>query len=421
MTFEFLNLPKLKIHLMFEKTNGNHRFYADAVQRFYDEASALHPKLLFTAKKYQYGFAACVLPKEFDTYFMAIEASARRNYKKAQRLGYVFRRIDYNEHLDDIRDIWTSTPVRQGLMPQNFLEGRVRPIADPPSRTHYQDYPYFGVFKDNKLVAYAACLVTGELCSLNDLYGHDRYLNDGIVPMLVIEIARECIQTYPTVKYFAYGTYFGASESMRRFKRKFLFLPHRVSWVLSSPVEPDAAQGPMLVYQLQLENIPSDEPLPEGRMIIVNHPLSLLVHFVSWARNWGLKQAVRASLKVMSQKRAFYGVMLGGRIVHSAWANFGFCRYYSVEPESVVLGTLWTSPPFRGKGLAPAAMRRLMRYLFSRGYRRFYVDVAPNNQPSVRAIEKAGFQLQRRLNEAAVKPPVNVAEPVLVKGDRLLV
>jgi hypothetical protein len=233
---KFIKLPKIQINLMFEKTAENEPFFAEAVQRFYRDATALHPKFLFTARKYEYGFAACLLPRDFETYFMKVDASARRNFKKAVRMGYTFRRIQYNDHLEDIRDIWMSTPVRQGVLPQEMIEGRVHPINDPPTKTMFQDYPYYGIFKGEKLVAYAASLISGELCSLNDLWGHATYLEDGIVPFLIMNLAKELITAYPIVKFFGYGTYFGASESMRRFKRKFLFMPHRVAWILQTEV-----------------------------------------------------------------------------------------------------------------------------------------------------------------------------------------
>jgi hypothetical protein len=233
--FELMNLPHIEINLQLEKTAGNDPFFETAVRRFYRDAWTPHPKLLYFGRKYQYGFAACPVPAAFDDYFRRLDSSARRNHRKAVREGYVFKRLDYNAHLEDVREIWQSAPVRQGIMPLEFREGKVRPITDPPSSSMYQDYPYFGVFKDGKLVCYAGCLISGDLCSLNDIFGHDKYLEAGVVPFAIIEIMRMVMVSYPSVKYYGYGTYFGASESMRRFKRKLLFLPHRVTWRLQTP------------------------------------------------------------------------------------------------------------------------------------------------------------------------------------------
>src|SRR5438105_2464499 len=99
--------------------------------------------------------------------------------------------------LNDILTFLQLPKVTINLMPEAMREGHVVPIADPPSRNAFQDYPYFGVFKADKLVAYAAGLVTGELCSLNDLYGHADYMEDGVVPLAIVETARCLFETYP--------------------------------------------------------------------------------------------------------------------------------------------------------------------------------------------------------------------------------
>src|SRR5262245_11733212 len=117
---------------MLDKTANNDFFYGQVVRTFYNHAVSRHPKWLLV-KNYEYGFTICELPGNFETYFMNVEASARRNYKKALRLGYRMRRFDFNGHLEDIRQIWKSTPIRQGeLLPENIRTGDVRPIADPP-------------------------------------------------------------------------------------------------------------------------------------------------------------------------------------------------------------------------------------------------------------------------------------------------
>ena len=117
-------------------------------------------------------------------------------------------------------------------MPRDLLARRAGPHSNPLSLTNVHDYPYFGVMKDGTLVAYASCLVAGELCELQTIYGHADFLSDGVVPLLIASIGDLLPANYPEVRYFAYGTYFGATETMKRFKRKFLFSPHHVKWVL---------------------------------------------------------------------------------------------------------------------------------------------------------------------------------------------
>jgi hypothetical protein len=185
----------------------------------------------------------CRLPGTFDEYFMRVEGSARRNYKKALREGCAVRRIQFNDHLEAIREVRMSADVRQGRpMPEEYRRGLVAPSTDPPSRSPLHDYPYFGVFLGDKMVGYAGCLVAGEVCSLEHILGHADHLAVGAVPQLIIGIAQHLYRHHPQVRYYTYGMYFGGGEGLRRFKRKFDFLPHRVDWVLGGePVDAVAA------------------------------------------------------------------------------------------------------------------------------------------------------------------------------------
>lgn len=223
-------LPKVTIHLMKLETQGNDPFFAKLTEDFYRECVSRHPKFPLIRRS-QYGVALCELPKEPDGYFNKIESSARRNHRKAVREGCTFRRINFNDHLEDIRGIWMSTDTRQGkLMPEEFLQGAVNRINDPVSLTNMHDYPYYGVFFNDRLVGYMGCLVSGEYGGIQQIYGHAGHLQLGIVPQLVIGFADAINKNFPHVRYMSYGNFFGAGETMQRFKKKFLLFPHNVEW-----------------------------------------------------------------------------------------------------------------------------------------------------------------------------------------------
>ena len=223
-------LPRVTINLMHAATRENDPFFDRLVSGFYAETRRRHRRFP-VIRHWQYGVALCVLPKSFDEYFMSVEAAARRNFKKAARLGYVFDRIVHNDRLAGMTEIHQSAEIRQGRMPEKMLTRPVAANTDPASRTNIHDYPYFGILKDGKLVAYAGCMVSGELFMIEQIYGHAAHHSDGVVPMLIISMAKHILERYPNVKYYGYGTFYGAGTTLRRFKRKFLFLPHRVEWV----------------------------------------------------------------------------------------------------------------------------------------------------------------------------------------------
>lgn len=230
---ELARLPEVTIDLMMRATRENDPFYERMVRDFYGETRARHRRFPLL-RHWRYGVALCPLPATADDYFASIEAAARRNYKKAQRLGYRFERLEHNRFLSDMKEIHSSTDVRQGRMPDHLVHGEVKPCSDPPSRTNVHDYPYFGILKDGKLVAYSGSLVAGEAFLIEQLYGHAAHHADGVVPMLLIEMAGHIRAHYPHVKYYVNEMYYGAGETMRRFKRKFGFLPHKVRWVLGA-------------------------------------------------------------------------------------------------------------------------------------------------------------------------------------------
>ena len=222
---------------MLSETRLNDPFYGHVVEEFYQSARQRHPKFPLI-RKMEYGVAVCVLPPTFDDYLKLIEASARRNLKKAARNGYSLQRINFNDYLEDIRAIRQSTEVRQGKVPDDFLNGPVMPCQNPPSLNPNHDYPYFGVLQAGQLYAYAGCLIAGELCMIEHIFGHAARQEDGIVPMLYVGIAEYLFAHHPQVRYYGYDTYFGATPSMRRFKKKFHFLPHRVQWLLGQDNHP---------------------------------------------------------------------------------------------------------------------------------------------------------------------------------------
>lgn len=227
-----MQMPQIDVDLMHHRTADNHPFFGSVVQQFFADARRRHRRL-FVVPQLKYGVAICSLPDEFDQYFMSIDAAARRNCKKSARLGYEVRRIDFNSHRGDIQEIRQSATIRQGQVPESYLSGDVGTCTDPKSNSNCHDYAYFGTIRDERLYAYAGCFIAGELCMIQHILGHAKYQQDCVVPLLIVEIARMLYRHYPHVRYYGYGTYFGAAKNMRRFKRKFLFQPHVVSFRLN--------------------------------------------------------------------------------------------------------------------------------------------------------------------------------------------
>ena len=230
---EAVQLPRLRIDLRADAVKGRDPHYHALTESYFRHATSRHPKMPLMGRL-QLGVAVCQLPTSPDGYRSQLPSTAQRNIRKAERAGYRFERIDYNAHLDAITDIHRSSQERQGRALSAQLLATTPPTDTPASNLDSHDYPFFGVFHpDGRLVAYACCFVAGELCSIDRIFGHHDHLSAGVVPLLIARIAEDTIQHRPGVRHLTYGTYFGASPTLRRFKRKFQFVPHRVTWLLS--------------------------------------------------------------------------------------------------------------------------------------------------------------------------------------------
>jgi hypothetical protein len=131
-------LPRVTINLEAARARVNDPFYMQLVEEFYRGTRRRHRRFPLIRSQ-TVGVAVCPLPCKFDDYFMQIEAAARRNVKKARRLGYEFHRIAYNDYLADVRTIRRSSVERQGALPEEFLNGDITPSNDPPSRDEAHD------------------------------------------------------------------------------------------------------------------------------------------------------------------------------------------------------------------------------------------------------------------------------------------
>jgi len=217
--FQIIRLPRVTLNMKCQdKVHG---------REFFDYFTRPHSKLKVVRNK-SLGVEVIRLRdfNSFEAYLNTINGKNSAAYyaRKALSRGYQLKIIDRNQYLDDIYEINTSSPIRQGKQMEPVYH--IKP-------THYEsnpDYLYFGVVDaKGKLHAYCWVMAAGEVAMVITLLGHHQTLNDGTMYLLITRIV-EKLFTIPTVKYFTYDTYFGASEGLRQFKEKNGFKPHIVKW-----------------------------------------------------------------------------------------------------------------------------------------------------------------------------------------------
>lgn len=146
------------------------------------------------------------IPDSPATYLAQIGDKSRNMIRKAQRAGYVHRDVDPNDYLDDILAIRTSDPLRQGKEIPDYFKVRPTSAYDQPfnSSCAYHGDAFFGVFKEDRLVAYATIFFYGELGQVNHILGHKDHLNEGVMNLLVSSMVASIIAHRPWVRAINY-------------------------------------------------------------------------------------------------------------------------------------------------------------------------------------------------------------------------
>jgi ribosomal-protein-alanine N-acetyltransferase len=96
----------------------------------------------------------------------------------------------------------------------------------------------------------------------------------------------------------------------------------------------------------------------------------------------------------------FFAIAVDGEAV----GGIGYTLHEDVERVSAEIG-YWLGTPFWGRGIVTAALGALTRHAFDRhaDLRRIYAVPFVWNSASVRVLEKAGYRLEGRMRQSAIK------------------
>lgn len=172
---------------------------------------------------------------EADAYEKAIAPRTRTKIRKAERLGYAVAAIRYDDFLDEIFAIRTSTPTRQGrALPEQYFR-KPSPSTDADSYCPRHHERTYGVFHDNALIAYCTIRFYGEIASVQEILGHKDFLaNDGMMYLLILRVVEDIRSTKPWVRGLNY-LYVTGWDGLIDFKKRARFLPRRTIVTRAAP------------------------------------------------------------------------------------------------------------------------------------------------------------------------------------------
>jgi [ribosomal protein S5]-alanine N-acetyltransferase len=96
----------------------------------------------------------------------------------------------------------------------------------------------------------------------------------------------------------------------------------------------------------------------------------------------------------------FFAIAVDGKAV----GGIGYTLHQDVERISAEIG-YWLGTPFWGRGIMTAALMALTRYAFDQHaeLRRIYAVPFAWSGASIRVLEKAGYRLEGRMRQSAIK------------------
>jgi GNAT superfamily N-acetyltransferase len=137
---------------------------------------------------------------------------------------------------------------------------------------------------------------------------------------------------------------------------------------------------------------------------------------VSFARDVGTDSTKTFTARLSDRTQCFL-VLDDTTVLHSSWVTTAAAwtrevqRYFCPPAGEAYIYESFTRSEVRGRGIYPFALESICRLLASRGIRRVWVGVEDGNEPSLRAITKAGFEpgfeirYRRRLGRLTVSGP----------------
>lgn len=158
--------------------------------------------------------------------------TGRKRADRAVRLGYRFDDVLRHERADDIYEINTSKPERQG---RQMSEG----YRKPPSTTPDPEYPCsrhgvhpYGVMGDDgRMRAYLWLYRAGELALVSQILGHGEHEPNDVMFLLFQGVVEREIGNGPG--WLIYNRHDSGMAGLREFKTRLGFEPRYVRWKLA--------------------------------------------------------------------------------------------------------------------------------------------------------------------------------------------
>lgn len=103
---------------------------------------------------------------------------------------------------------------------------------------------------------------------------------------------------------------------------------------------------------------------------------------------------IKILVKLILKRNVLITVVFENNIVNDSLISFGKCDYYQIEENDSIIGPVYTSSKYRGKGFATSGLSKCLEYLKHNPRMKFaYIDTSEDNLAMQSIIQKLNFTL----------------------------
>lgn len=157
----------------------------------------------------------------------------RKRCARAQKLGYRFETIDRTMFEEDVFEVNTSAPSRQG---RPMSDGYLKPVVFSPLPAYpcvrHGIHTYGVLDRDGRLRAYTWVYRVGDLVMFSQILGHADHLRNDVMYLLMVgALNSEIVCHGPGVAW--YNMHSGGTPGLVFYKTRCGFRPTEVRWELA--------------------------------------------------------------------------------------------------------------------------------------------------------------------------------------------
>lgn len=177
-----------------------------------------------------YSQGASVLPMPISFQAWRDEhRTARKRADRAARLGYQFEAIDRSQFNDDLHEINTSLPERQGRpMTDGYTTRRDHGALPDYACARHRVHTY-GIMQGERLRAYLTLYRCGELGLVSMILGHGDHLRNDIMYLLHAGLVADQVHHQGALFYNAHSS---GTDGLRYYKERVGYRATDIEWLL---------------------------------------------------------------------------------------------------------------------------------------------------------------------------------------------